>query len=212
MKELKTNLKKAHILGQHCQRNWDLNQSIPQEDIDLIIHAAVQCPSKQNLDFYSLIAIQNREIIEKIYDHTETVVGRKNSQVLGQLLLIFTSNPKKVSLSDRNCESRNIHNLGRLYHYTKDQLDKNFHEDMHQAAGVAAGFVNVTASLLGYRTGCNRCFNDTEIKKILNLKNEKILLMMGIGIHDDSRNRREEHYEKVLIETYKKIPINITYL
>lgn len=206
--DLKHKIKKAHIVGQHCQRNYDLSRSIPEEDIDLILHAATQCPSKQNLDYYSIIAIQDRAVIEEIYNNTVTAVGRKNPQVLGQLLLVFVSN-SKIEVVGRNAEIRNVHNLGNLYGNTKEQLKKNINVDMHQAIGVAAGYVNLTASLLGYRTGCNKCFNHEEVEKILNIKDEQIVLMMGIGINDTSRNRREEHFENFMIESYKKIPIAV---
>jgi nitroreductase len=209
---IKDKIKKAHLIGQHCQRNYDLTKVMPQEDIDLIIHAATQCPSKQNLDYYSIIAVQNRNIIEEIYNNTTTAAGRKNSQVLGQLLLIFTTNNQKVSYSDRNAESRSIHDLGNLYNNTSDQLNKNFKNDRHQAVGVAAGYVNLTASLLGYRSGCNKCFDIEVVKNLLNLDNEEILLMMGIGINDINRNRREEHFDNFLVETHKKIPIKVTHI
>ena len=44
-------IKKAVIRSQHCQRNFDLNRQVPQEDIDLIIHAATNCAAKQNISF-----------------------------------------------------------------------------------------------------------------------------------------------------------------
>ena len=58
-------IKKAIIRSQHCQRNWDLSKQIPQDDIDLIVYAASNCPSKQNVSFYNLHAITNRDILKK---------------------------------------------------------------------------------------------------------------------------------------------------
>ena len=46
-------IKKSIHKSQHCNRNWDLSKSIPQEDIDLITESATQCPVKQNLNFES---------------------------------------------------------------------------------------------------------------------------------------------------------------
>jgi len=202
---LRDKIRKSHIIGQHCQRNYDLTKSIPQEDIDLIIHAATQCPSKQNLDFYSLYAIQDREKITNIYNSTITAKGRKNPQVLGQLLLVFVSNPNLVSFNDRNQESRDLQ--------CHDKFNNNFTDlivDMHQAIGVAAGFVNITSSLMGYRTGCCKCFDITKVKETLNLNdNQEPILMMGIGIKDESRNRRSEHFTDQIIDTFEKIPIQV---
>lgn len=216
--DLRDALKKSHLTGQHCQRNYDLEKTMPQEDIDTIIHAATQCPSKQNLDFYSIVAIEDRNVIEAIYETTETAKGRKNPQVLGHLLLVFVANPNRVSKPDyekgvisqgRNDELRNIHeNAGKNV-----KLLENIVVDMHQAVGVAAGFINVTASMLGYRCGCNKCFDAEQVKEILGLgEGEEPLLMMGVGIKDDSRNRREEQNTGMMIETFKKMPITVKHI
>lgn len=195
---LREKLKKSHLVGQHCQRNFDLSKKIPEADVEIIIHAATQCPSKQNMDFYSVIAIEDRTLIENIYKNTQTAKGRKNPQVLGQLLLLFVSNTNVVSKNDRNGEVR---------HWDISTL----RDDMNQAVGVAAGFVNVTSSMLGYRTGCNKCFDSNVVSALLDLKDgQEVLLMMGIGIKDDNRNRREEHYTGKTIDTFTKIPINVT--
>jgi nitroreductase len=45
-------LKKAIHKSQHVQRNWDLNKSIPEEDLELIAEAVTQAPSKQNVTFF----------------------------------------------------------------------------------------------------------------------------------------------------------------
>ena len=50
-------IKKSIQKSQHCNRNWDLTQEMPQADIDLMIEAATQCPTtttvlgKFNIDF-----------------------------------------------------------------------------------------------------------------------------------------------------------------
>ena len=64
--------------------------------------------------------------------------------------------------------------------------------DENMAIGIAAGYLNLLASMLGYGTGCCACFDDTEVSKIV--KNENpIALMMGIGFKDSTKNRREHH-------------------
>ena len=45
----KSDIKKAIIRSQHCQRNWDLTKKIPSEDIKMIETAVTNCPSKQNV-------------------------------------------------------------------------------------------------------------------------------------------------------------------
>jgi nitroreductase len=176
-------LKKAIHRSQHCQRNWDLSKEIPEEDMDLIITAATQCPSKQNIAHYKVHAITNRELIEKIYQNTVGFqVIHTNSQVLANLLLVLEHNPV------------NTHN--NLFSYNKEisQSDKtdSFLRDAHMAVGVAAGYVNVISSIIGYSTGCCACFNGAAIKDLLGLDND-ILLMMGVGFKDPNLSRRVHH-------------------
>lgn len=195
-------LKKAIHRSQHCQRNWDLSKQIPQDDLDLIITAATQCPSKQNIAHYKIHAITNRDIIEKIHDNT---VGFQavytNSQVLANLLLVLEYNP--------------VNNHKNLFSFNKEipQDTKNnlFLRDAHMAVGVAAGYVNVISSILGYSTGCCACFNDPAIKEILGLENE-ILLMMGVGFKNPELNRRVHHENHdFTFPAIKKEEIAVTY-
>ena len=58
-------IKKAVIRSQHCQRNFDLDKTMPQEDVDLLVYSAANCPSKQNIAFYNLHVITDQKIIEK---------------------------------------------------------------------------------------------------------------------------------------------------
>jgi hypothetical protein len=58
------NIKKAVIRKSYIvKRNFDLEKSIQNEDIDSLIHAATNCPSKQNISFYNLHVITNRIFI-----------------------------------------------------------------------------------------------------------------------------------------------------
>ena len=88
-------IEKAVIRSQHCQRNWDLTKDIPEEDLQLIIHAATQCPSKQNIAFYKVHFITNRSLIEEVHSKTagfknyDTGEYETNSQTLANLLIAF---------------------------------------------------------------------------------------------------------------------------
>ena len=202
-------IKKSIYKSQHCNRNWDLSKSIPQEDIETIITAVTQCSSKQNLDFYSVYAIQDRNMIEDIYESTVTEKGRKNPQVLAHLLLVFVEN-SKVALKhpdtwDRNGEIKDLRNTTP----TKKETIQLLNDDLHESIGVAAGTANIVSAMLGYETGCCKCFDNNKLDKMFD---EPPLLMMGIGIRDKSRNRREEHKEGFLIDTFKKIPIKESYI
>lgn len=205
MLDMHKKIKNAVTISQHTQRNWDLNREIPQQDIDLLIHAVTQCPSKQNFAFYKLHVIFNRDIINQVHENTMGLgyldteknerVECTNPQVLANALFVF----EEAEMSDE---------------YWQKWKDRDFSEDaVHtrdkdMAVGIAAGYLNVVASMLDYKTGCCACFDKPAIKEILGLKKEPILLM-GVGYKDPNRQRREHHTEGVMIKRRVKEEINV---
>jgi nitroreductase len=192
-----SHITKAIHRSQHCQRNWDLSKEIPEDDLNLLITAATQCPSKQNIAFYKVHFITNRDVIESV--HTNTVgFGRSmdptdlttNSQTLANLLVVFEDNDFTKSLADdkviRSAETQAWLDSGK----TADEWVR----DRDMAIGIAAGYLNLTASLMGYGTGCCACFDDIAIKKLLGLSDTPVLLM-GIGFKNPLVNRRVHHKE-----------------
>jgi len=198
--------------AQHCQRNWDLSKQIPKEDLDLMVHAVTQCPSKQNVAFYKVFVITDREVIEGIHANTtgftlmndafdemkgdEKVVT--NSQTLANVLFVFTSN---VDNSDGVRIKREYHN----------ENDHTFERDLQQSVGVAAGMVSLTSTLLGYKTGYCACFDNEEIKNIL-VTDDDVVLMMGIGYKSDINRRKHHKDHSVIFPSIKKEKIPVTYI
>ena len=203
-------IRKAVIRSQHCQRNWDLTKEIPQEDLDLLVHAVTNCPSKQNMAFYKVHFITDRNVIEKIHSHTDgftinyfTGESKTNSQTLANLLLVFeASNPLQST------EVRNEETFKSKINELTDEDYENLARDTHVAVGIAAGYSNLTASMLGMNTGCCSCFNPEPIKELIGAKN-KLMLLMGIGYKDDTRNRREHHSDEFVFPTKPKQLIEI---
>lgn len=196
-------IEKAVHKSQHCQRNWDLSQKIPEEDLQVLETAITACPSKQNYIFYKPLMITNRELIDKLYHTTQGFdvapiqdeTGRwhpqpaqTNSQTLAQLLVVFLADLDNFDLeTERNPE---------VWEYvTKGNITPAMERQQMIALGIASGYLNLTASLLGYSTGCCTCFNRPAAQKVLNT-NKEPLLMMGVGIPDRSRPRREHHKDK----------------
>ena len=182
MLDIHSNIRKSVIRSQHCQRNWDLSQPIPQTDIDLMIHSATQCPSKQNNAFYSLSVVQDRNIIEQIHNHTfgfrlfnEEQEIITNSQVLANILFVFTSVEPSSRVLDKN-------KLDEKSDQTIIQRDANI------ALGIASGYLNLTSTMLGYSTGYCACFDENDIAKII-CANNPIKLLMGVGFANDDKNR-----------------------
>lgn len=190
-----SDIKKAIVRGQHCQRNWDLEKQIPEEDLDLLIHSVTQCPSKQNSAFYSVYAITDRNVIESIHEHTSgfyLIDDKKtvtNSQTLANVLFVFTDNTEN---SDRIPKKRN-------YGDSNDTITR----DLHMATGIASGFLNLTSNILGYSTGCCACFDGDAIKNILST-DDNIVLLMGVGYKNTTTNRRIHHADNSV--TFPSIP------
>lgn len=217
-------IKDSIIVSQHCQRNWDLEKKIPQEDIDVILASVTDCPSKQNIAFYNVHAITDRATIEAIHEKTygksasgktkADSIGLSNPQTLANLLLVFTERSYKdqvinVPEENRNAELRELASAmesGADISKQRRALDR----DGTIALGIAAGYCNLTASMLGYRTGCASCFDEKAVKDILN-SDEKPLLLMGVGINKEGTNRRSHHQDNsFLFRTLKKEPIKVT--
>lgn len=204
MELTESSIKKAVIRSQHCQRNWNLEKEIPQEDLQTMVHAITNCPSKQNAAFYNIYTITDRDTIERIHEKTEGFYHRdeekmiSNSQTLANVLFVFTNNTEK---SNRLNIKRDIYG----------DNEAIIGRDLHMATGIAAGYLNLTSSLMGYNTGCCACFEGDEIQEILNTE-DGIVLLMGVG-HKGDIPRRIHHADNNL--TFPAIPkenIAVTYI
>ena len=197
-------LKKAIHKSQHCQRNWDLTRKIPAEDLRVMVEAVTQCPSKQNVAFYKVTLVTNREKIEAVHLLTDGFTAPlersksvTNSQVLANLLVVFEEVPlRNEGPKDlyRNCETHQVLEGNEAYAAQPLEWDasKALEIDRMLAIGVAAGYLNLTASLLGYATGCCTRFIPEGVQKELGLARPPALLM-GVGYADSDRGRRVHH-------------------
>ena len=217
-------LTKAINSSQHCQRNFDLTQTISEEHMKQLVHAVTQCPSKQNVGFYEAHFITNRNVIEAMHETTKgftypkddgkgglEVGYQSNSQVLANLVVVFTKLPIDDNMFTEE-EGYSAPNGGRTDAGLEWQSDKGISDvqhmsllrDQEQAIGIAAGYVNITAALLGYGTGCCACFNPADLKSAGNFKNQPAL-MMGIGFRNAKKNRRiHQTDEDFVFPTYRK--------
>lgn len=184
-------IEKAVHKSQHCQRNWDLRKKIPEQDLKVLETSITACPSKQNYVFYTPYMITHREVIDKLYHAADGFklqdnTTKKNSQVLANLLVVFVESDDYLNQIPRNSEVHESIETNRTHAAVTTQTNL--------AVGIAAGYLNLTANLLGYSTGCCTCFDRVKVMKILNT-NKMPHLMMGVGIPDSSRPRKEHHKE-----------------
>ena len=138
--------------SQHCQRNWDLTKTISDSDVATLVHSVTQCPSKQNYAYYRVHVITDRNTIQNIYDTTtgfritSTNQVYKNTQTLANVLFAFEA---ATPSNTRHKQSEQDENTN------TDTINK----DLLTSLGIATGYLNLTASLLGYYTGYCQCFD-----------------------------------------------------
>jgi len=198
-------IKKSIQKSQHCNRNWDLTQEMPQADIDLMIEAATQCPTKQNLNHYKTHVITDRAIIEQIeaataipdfgsedndfrgYDGVQGYdegKGPTNSQLSAHAVFAFVEDEAWQMGEEVRDPAEKAEGMGAA----------SYKEDRDQAVGIAAGYLNLVSTMMGYSTGCCKCFHVSKVNELLGLPEGKdTVLLMGIGIADPSRQRQEHH-------------------
>ena len=224
-------LVKAVLRSQRCQRNWDLTKTIPDADIKVIEAAVTRCPSKQNVTFYKPIFVTNRDIIQQIHDSSMLggTVNKKTkefsmntqSQLLANLLVILVEDycekdiyrsPAVAAHFRGDLEQDVLDYHLPIYDNNKQEaitkLAEDFYRDKSVAVGIAAGYMNLTASLMGYSTGCCQCFDVPLVKKLLGVDGD-ILLIMGIGYKDETRSRRDHHVLRDEVFTTKSKHINV---
>jgi nitroreductase len=216
--------------SQHCQRNWDLSKTIPQEDLDLIAEAATQCPSKQNISYYRLQFITNRDKIQQIYELTQGAVmdpdksgpvggypprGRAytNPQTLANLLIVYEAKTLEEIDDGSFGPPRNAETYRKSQGQLDDQIRDNLERDRRTAIGISAGYVNLVSNLLGYATGCCQCIGDKQaMKEALGIPTEPALLM-GVGFRNENLNRKVHHADhNIVFGSFKKQDMEIKWI
>ena len=194
-----------------------------------MLHSITESPSKQNVAYYKVHLIHNPSIIDALYECTKgftylnTVTDKweteGNAQVLANMMVVFEKLPLDKKLNDnepkgytppngyRNSQLYELGTTGKL----SEGPAKDLENDQVTAIGIAAGYLNLTAAILGYRTGCCACFLPDMVKETLNLEGEPALLM-GVGFKQEGVNRRKHPTrDDFMFYSMKKqpIPVNI---
>ena len=181
--------------SQRCQRNWDLSKQVTEEDLQTLKAAVTNCPSKQNRTFYKVVFIQNREIIEKIHKSSDSYVycfeprkATTNPQILANTVAVF------IRDRDPNAPPRTERE------YAKGTINGKTDKDEFKAVGIAAGYLNLTAHMLGYKTGFYGAQHGHETLREIFGKQSYVFCMLGIGYPDETRHSRDHHLNPTLEE------------
>lgn len=197
-------IEKAVDITQRAQRNYDLNKQIPSRDLDTLIYAAANSPSKQNETHYELHVFTDQHIIRDIYNQTklyllmtdkdnpEDLYGEidgefwqsdersvHNSQILSNVLFVYV---------EKAGEPRGgTHKFAQNNTSSKESLSI-YNEQISYSIGISSGQLALSAALLGYKTGFCSAFNTVKVPQIIGTT-KKAKLLVGVG-YDAGVNRR----------------------
>lgn len=191
----------AVTTSQACQRNWDLDRKIPQDHMDLMIHAATQAPTKQNYSYFDLYVITDREKIKTITDLTlgATITNTKtrekklvtNVQAGANALFVFDYKTlSQMSEDYQDDQEVKEHDNWEQFKKANESTLRIFYMDANRAIGICSGQLALVSNLLGYRTGYCQCFDDDLIKAELNTRGH-FMLLLGVGFPDENKPRLE---------------------
>ena len=133
--------------------------------------------------------------------------GETNSQTLANLLIVFEGYNGHLNRDKNVFRNDEIWKMEQNAELSEAEQE-TFKRDQQMAIGIAAGYANVTSAMMGYGTGCCACFDGNAIEKLLKLDGP-VMLMMGIGYKDATRNRREHHETGFMFPTKPKQKIKV---
>ena len=198
-------IKKAIDSAQRAQRNYDLSKTIPQEDLDTLIYAATNSPSKQNETHYSLEVFTDADTIQSIVDKTKLFSLMKDpSDKEGLFGLDDNGNfwqDKDRSVTNSQIHANSVFVFVRHEGETRggtNMLGKEnpnskagqlYNENLSYSMGIAVGELILTAGLLGYKTGICSAMDTRAIRDMLGLK-QNPKLIVGVGYENVGTDRR----------------------
>jgi len=205
-------IKNAIEVTQRAQRNYNLTKTIPQKDIDTLIHAASNGPSKQNETHFNLRVYTDPAIIKKIHeatklyamfswDNVDEVFNDKdgnfntkeeytvtNSQIYANAVFIWCDDTANLR--------GGTHILGARKEASFISKQTLF-EQKSFSVGISSGQLTMAAALLGYKTGYCSAFErnvkrttpDKHLQTIINAETEPRIIV-GIGYPNEGVNRQ----------------------
>ena len=217
--DIRDNIKHAVDVTNKAQRNYDLTKFIPQEDLDTLIHAAANSPSKQNETHYSLHVYTDETIIKQIYSHTKkfTMIRDKqdqdesfkveddvyiqndaksvtNSQIYANALFVYVKEEGKA--------------LGGTHRAGKENPNSNaatiYNDQLAYSMGISVGELILSAGLLGYKTGICSALDTKPMREVLGIKqNPKLLVGVGFPNIQLERTQHSEVLNKDVLEKFR---------
>jgi nitroreductase len=185
----------AAKVSKQAQRNWDLDKTIPQEDLDALIYAAKNSPKKQMETHYALHVFTDQEKIRAIYDQTKkfSLFPVDNPEVQDSMYAdgkadygdMFKDKDGEFWQDDDYSIKNSQILANAMFVYTEDRRtvrggthflaqeggSKNvmtiYEEQIDFSIGISVGQLILAAAMMGYKTGICSALDSPGIGKLL---------------------------------------------
>lgn len=200
-------IEKAAEISQHAQRNYDLSKTIPEADLNTLIHVATNSPSKQNESHFELQVFTDPDIIRNIYDCTKLFMVRSKAENKDLTGLFEEKDGKTWQNQDRSVKNSQIysnalfvyidyngnavggtHQLAQRDPTNNPTMEKLYNEQKNYSIGISVGELILSAALLGYKTGVCSAFLPDEVRQLIN-SDGRVKLLVGIGFENENVDR-----------------------
>jgi len=211
--KLNKKIETAVDTAQRAQRNYDLSVDIPSSDLNTLIYAATNSPSKQNETHYQLHVITDSSIIYQIYNQTKKfTLGIKEAldETKGEEWLYMNKSVKNSQVNanalfvyvDDDGSARGATHLKGKHgeEFSKQVLD----EQKNYSVGISVGELILSSALLGYKSGICSAFDVDQTADILKTdKQPRLLVGVGVDSVNTERTLHSETYNKDLPVEYR---------
>lgn len=207
-----------------AQRNWDLTRSISDEDLNTLIYAASNSPTKQMETHYALHVLTHPAKVREIYDHTKKFTLFPNdatdfSQVESDMFSEGSEGEfvQNDDYSVKNsqilsnamfvyCEDMGVPRGGTHYMAQKEGASPHvkslYEEQVDFSIGISVGQLLLSAAMMGYKTGICSALESQEIGEHLPRDKDGLVynpkLVIGIGYENIGVDRtfHQETYNR----------------
>lgn len=185
-----------------CQRNWQLDKSLPQQHIELLAEIAKHSPSKQDEAYFDVYVITQRSLIETLYnksdgftafeggDKPENLVVYKNSQSRANAVFLWCpKDPATMRNYYQPTDHLNNMNDGEMKEFGTPKDPNEWTrkvENTYASIGVSMGCTSFAAGSLGYATGFNKSHGDFD--KYIGIPQPRYSLGIGFPLEDKPHN------------------------
>ena len=185
----------AAKVSKQAQRNWDLDKTIPQEDLETLIYAAKNSPKKQMETHYALHVFTDQEKIRAIYDQTKkfSLFPVDNPEFQDSMYAdgkadygdMFKDKDGEFWQDDDYSIKNSQILANAMFVYTEDRRtvrggthflaqeggSKNvmtiYEEQIDFSIGISVGQLILAAAMMGYKTGICSALDSPGIGKLL---------------------------------------------